>query len=200
MSQSPPSSGPAALPAAETAPPTISADALAAAAERRTRELPAQKSAAQLAKEHERKQKFRRLIDPGITRPNNKEDTVSSLNTVLKIAENLLNDPDNPKYHQFKPTNSVIQRELVKRKGVLEYVVELGFRAEVENFQPYYRWNKRHLEELKVGTEVLHEFVDLYKQKEAQATVSKVSQKEVQGANRREGKEFDFPASTEDSD
>jgi hypothetical protein len=80
MSQSPPSSGPAALPAAETAPPTISADALAAAAERRTRELPAQKSAAQLAKEHERKQKFRRLIDPGITRPNNKEDTVSSLN------------------------------------------------------------------------------------------------------------------------
>lgn len=49
--------------------------------------------------------------------------------TVLKIAENLLNDPDNPKYQQFKPTNSVIQRELVKRKGVLEYVIEVCYNA-----------------------------------------------------------------------
>ena len=49
----------------------------------------------------------------------------SFFQTVLKIAENLLNDPDNPKYQQFKPTNIVIQRELVKRKGVLEYVIEV---------------------------------------------------------------------------
>lgn len=57
----------------------ISADALAAAAERRTREATPLLTAAQLAAEHERRQKFRRLIDPGITRPNSKERAFSSL-------------------------------------------------------------------------------------------------------------------------
>ncbi|KAF6762254.1 hypothetical protein DFP72DRAFT_878379 [Ephemerocybe angulata] len=175
-SQSPPSSP---RPASATA-PTISPDALAAAAERRTREQPAQKTTAQLAHEHERKQKFRRMIDPGIVRPNPKEQAISSLKTLLKIAENLLNDPENPKYQAFKPTNSVIKRELVDRKGVLEYAIELGFRGEVENFQPYYRWHPRHLEELRVGTDILKEFVDLFMQKEAAASVKTVSQKELQ--------------------
>lgn len=64
---------------------TISADAIAAAAERRTREANPQLTAAQLAVEHERRQKFRRLVDPGITRPNAKDQAMSS----LKVYESL---------------------------------------------------------------------------------------------------------------
>ena len=59
--------------------PTISPEALAEAAERRTRQATPQLSAAQLAAEHERRQKFRRLIDPGIMRPNSKERAMSSM-------------------------------------------------------------------------------------------------------------------------
>lgn len=39
------------------------------------------------------------------------------------IAENLLREPDNPKFRQFKPTNTIIKRDLVNPKGALEYAV-----------------------------------------------------------------------------
>lgn len=57
--------------------------ALAAAAERRIHLLPQQPSAAQLSAEHERRQAFRRLIDPGILRPNSKEQASASLKVHL---------------------------------------------------------------------------------------------------------------------
>jgi hypothetical protein len=49
--------------------------------------------------------------------------------TILKIAENLLNDPDNPKFQQFKPTNTIIKKNLIDPKGALEYVIEVSFLA-----------------------------------------------------------------------
>lgn len=62
---------------------SVSADAMAAAALRRASQAPAVKSAAQLAAEHDRRQAFRRLIDPGIVRPNSKEQANSSLKVNL---------------------------------------------------------------------------------------------------------------------
>ncbi|KAG5722273.1 hypothetical protein E4T56_gene10012 [Termitomyces sp. T112] len=161
---------------------SVSSDALAAAVERRTRQLPAQPSAAQMAVEHERRQTFRRLIDPGIVRPNSKEQAAASLKTLLTIAENLLHEPDNPKFLQFKPTNTVIKKNLVDPKGTLEYVIELGFRPEVKNFQPYYTFNSRHMDDLRTGTAILKEFVDLENQRAERAARSKVDQKAVAAA------------------
>lgn len=61
-------------------PPTpISPEALAAAAERRTRQVTPQLTTSQLAAQHDKRQRFRRLIDPGITRPNSKDRAMSSL-------------------------------------------------------------------------------------------------------------------------
>ena len=44
---------------------------------------------------------------------------------LLTIADNLIKDPENPKYQQFKPTNNTIKRNLVDVKGALEYAVEV---------------------------------------------------------------------------
>lgn len=159
--------------------PPVSTDALAAAAERRAGQLPAQPSAAQLAAAHERRQAFRRLIDPGILRPNSKEQAMASLKTLLTISENLLREPDNPKFQQFKPTNSIIKRDLVDPKGTLEYAIELGFRPEVKNFQPFYTFNPRRVEDLRLGAAILKEFVDLENEKAERASRSKVDQKAV---------------------
>ena len=43
--------------------------------------------------------------------------------TLSTIAENLLREPDNPKFRQFKSTNTIIKRDLVDPKGTLEYAV-----------------------------------------------------------------------------
>ncbi|KAF8076433.1 hypothetical protein FPV67DRAFT_1618182 [Lyophyllum atratum] len=162
--------------------PSISADALAAAAERRARQLSSQPSAAQMAAEHERRQAFRRLIDPGILRPNSKDQATASLKTLFTIAENLLREPDNPKYQQFKPTNNTIKKNLVDPKGTLEYAIELGFRPEVQNFQPFYTFNPKRMGDLEIGTAILKEFVDLESERAERAARSKVDQKAVAAA------------------
>lgn len=126
----------------------VSPQALADAIERRTRALPAGPTAAQMAKEQERKILFRRMIEPGITRPNNREQAMASLKvrsattlarviaanlrqTLLTIAENILNHPGETKYQQFKPTNTIIKKNLVEPKGALEYAIEVWLMAEI---------------------------------------------------------------------
>ncbi|KAF8639673.1 hypothetical protein AX17_000937 [Amanita inopinata Kibby_2008] len=152
---------------------------VAEAAARRMQESAPQTSPAQMLRDHERRQTFRRLIDPGIVRPNSKEQATSSLNTLLEIAENLIREPNNPKFRQFKPTNLRIKRELIDPKGTLEYAIELGFRPQVRDFQPYYVHNPRYVEDLHVGAAILKEFIDLEAMKAERAVQAKKEEKAV---------------------
>jgi len=150
---------------------------LAAAAELRIRQAAPQLTAAQMAAEQEKWQNFRRLLDPGITRPNSKEQALRSLKTLLTITENLLREPNNPKFRQFKPTNSIIKRDLIDPKGALEFAIQLGFRAEVQNFQPYYIFNPRHMEDLRIGNSILKDYIDLETQKQERMAQAKKNEK-----------------------
>jgi hypothetical protein len=67
----------------------VSSSAVATAALTRASQAPKQKSAAQLAAERDRRQAFRRLIDPGIVQPNSKEQANSS----LKVNTSAVCDP-----------------------------------------------------------------------------------------------------------
>ncbi|KAK0206595.1 hypothetical protein DFS33DRAFT_601464 [Desarmillaria ectypa] len=160
----------------------ISYDALREAAERRAQQQSDQPSATQLAAEHERRQTFRRLLDPGITRPNSKEQAMASMKTLLAISENLLREPENPKFQQFKPTNSIIRRNLMDPKGALEYAIELGFRPEVKNFQPFYTFHPRHMDNLRIGSAILKEAFDLETEKQERAARAKKEEKAVAAA------------------
>lgn len=46
--------------------------------------------------------------------------------TLSTIAENLLREPENPRYHTFKHENDTIKRRLIQPKGALEYALEVG--------------------------------------------------------------------------
>lgn len=76
-------------------PVSVSSDAIAAAAELRTRQAVPQLTAAQMAAEHEKRQKFRRLLDPGITRPNSKEQAFRSLKVGVVLRFCCLPEPQN---------------------------------------------------------------------------------------------------------
>ncbi|EIN10648.1 hypothetical protein PUNSTDRAFT_65728, partial [Punctularia strigosozonata HHB-11173 SS5] len=144
--------------------------AAASAAERRIQQATPDSDAA-FGAEREKRQAFRRLIDPGIMRPNGREQAVDSLKVLKRptllppilstLAENLLREPENPKFQQFKPTNDTIKKKVVERQGVLEYAIALGFRAEVKNFQPYYVFNQRHMDDLRIGAAMLREALEL---------------------------------------
>ena len=97
-------------------------------------------------KDHDRRQEFRRLVDPGITRPNSREVAYeaikvrscppfsvitharranSALKTLLMLSGNIIDHPEEEKYHRFKPTNTGIRKKIVDPKGSLEYAVEV---------------------------------------------------------------------------
>lgn len=42
------------------------------------------------------------------------------------ISDNLLREPDNSKFQQFKPTNNAIKKRLVDVKGALEFAVAVS--------------------------------------------------------------------------
>ncbi|KAI4526564.1 hypothetical protein K525DRAFT_258910 [Schizophyllum commune Loenen D] len=161
---------------------TASPDAALAAVERRLQSVPHQPSAAQLAAEHDKRQKMRRMIDPGIVRPNSKEQALASMKILLTIADNLIKDPENPKYQQFKPTNNTIKRNLVDVKGALEYAVEMGFQPDVVDFQPYYKFNPKHRHELEIGAACLREYVNRETEKAERAAEAKKNEKAAKEA------------------
>jgi hypothetical protein len=71
------------------------ADRLAAAAEERSRQnAQPQQSVAQMSMERDRKQMFRRLIDPGIVRPNSKEQAAASLKVHAAMLFSVVLDSD----------------------------------------------------------------------------------------------------------
>lgn len=97
-------------------------------------------------RDYQRKQEFRRLVDTGIIRPNSREvayeairvrsylpvsviacvgRTDNALKTLLKLSENIIDHPEEDKYHRFKPTNDQIRKKIVDPKGALEYAVEV---------------------------------------------------------------------------
>jgi len=117
-------------------------------------------------KDHDRRQEFRRLVDPGITRPNSREVAYEAIKTLLMLAGNIIDHPNEEKYDRFKPTNTAIRKKIVDPKGALEYAVELGFRPEIVDFQPFYIFKKSSWNDLLIGHSVLKEFGEREAEKE----------------------------------
>ncbi|KAL6309529.1 hypothetical protein BKA93DRAFT_757832 [Sparassis latifolia] len=157
-------------------------EAVAAAVERRIRQErlqspPAEHPHTSFDHNHEKRQEFRRLIDPGILRPNAREIALEALQTLKQLADNIIKHPNDEKYYKFKPTNSKIKHLLVEPKGTLEYAVALGFHPKVENFQPYYMFNPRHMSDLRIGSAMLEEALERELSKEERARHAREAEK-----------------------
>ncbi|CAE6454173.1 unnamed protein product [Rhizoctonia solani] len=164
------------VPSSPTSPRQADHDRVAEAVLKRLTQLVNPGDTEELRYEHERpvRQKFRRLVDPGIIRDNSEADAKRALGVLLKLSENLLSDPENPKFREFKSTNNTIKRSLIEPKGAIEFAVELGFRATVEEFQPKYVWHSspENLTALRVARDVLKDHITLATAKEERANLS----------------------------
>ncbi|KAF8341410.1 uncharacterized protein EI90DRAFT_3150540 [Cantharellus anzutake] len=135
----------------------------------------------------EEKKAFRRIIIAQIERHNDERVAIESSKVLLKLANNILQNPDEPKYHQFKVTNSTIQRNLVEPKGALEYAVAMGFRVRVRNFQQIYVFDPtpKTLQSLRNGADCLNEVLQHHNDAVDQARRAKETEKAAQ-ARRQE--------------
>ncbi|TCD69688.1 hypothetical protein EIP91_006705 [Steccherinum ochraceum] len=169
-------------------PPTApSATSLADAIERRLHQQREESTAhssrySAFDQDHEKRQEFRRLIEPGILRRNPKHITTEALRILVKLSDNIIEHPDDTKYYKFKPTNEKIKTYLVDPKGTLEYAVALGFRPEVENFQPFYVFQKRFLNDLKIGNAIIREMLEIEDAKQLQQEKARAEEKAAREA------------------
>ena len=52
---------------------------------------------------------------------------LSTAEVLLKIANNILNDPENLKYRTLKVENAIVSSKLLPVSGVMECLFEMGF-------------------------------------------------------------------------
>ncbi|OSD04258.1 hypothetical protein PYCCODRAFT_136747 [Trametes coccinea BRFM310] len=69
------------------------------------------------------RQEFRKRVDRDILATNSSREAIESLEAVLRLAENILAEPDVPKFRRFRVRNDCIKRLIVQPKGVLQLVV-----------------------------------------------------------------------------
>ncbi|KAH7100676.1 hypothetical protein BKA62DRAFT_706170 [Auriculariales sp. MPI-PUGE-AT-0066] len=148
-------------------------DSIADAIARRAPSTRIQQS--QYDSERDARQTFRRQI--GAINRSDARKARACFDLLLKICDNIIREPENTKFHSFKPTNTIIKRDLVEVKGGVEYAILLGFRANVRDFQPLYEWSPRHIDELRIGADMIREDLELQDEKKFQSEAASVANK-----------------------
>ncbi|KAF9652225.1 hypothetical protein BDM02DRAFT_3109668 [Thelephora ganbajun] len=77
---------------------------------------------------HPLRQEFRRLLDPGILRNNDKKDAGTSLRVLNEITEKILTNPDDPKYRRLNVNSEKMKQHIMQRKGTVEFLQKVCFR------------------------------------------------------------------------
>ncbi|KAI0719547.1 hypothetical protein C8T65DRAFT_635725 [Cerioporus squamosus] len=114
------------------------------------------------------RQDFRRRIDHDILEANSPKVAFESLKTVLRLAHNILANPGEKKYRRFKITNDHIKSKIVEPKGVMQLIMDLGFRIKAENFESFAVYSGKTYDQLRVGSAIIEEVLlrEVQKQEE----------------------------------
>ncbi|KAI0771635.1 hypothetical protein BD413DRAFT_59030 [Trametes elegans] len=107
--------------------------------------------------EHEVRLRFRRLIDYGILEGNKPELALESLQTVLRLAERILEHPSEERFRRINTRNERSRRLIMQPKGVLQLMVNLGFREKTIDFETCYVFSQKNTNELRVGASMIKE-------------------------------------------
>ena len=54
-------------------------------------------------------------------------EALSAAEVLLKVANNILNNPENPKYRTLKVGNAIVSTKLLPVSGAMECLFEMGF-------------------------------------------------------------------------
>ncbi|KAI0638194.1 hypothetical protein C8Q77DRAFT_416776 [Trametes polyzona] len=161
---------------------------IAAAAERSVQSLKKQDPSRVLYTafdgEYDVRQRFRKRIDRDVLESNRSPAlAIRSLEIVLKLAENILEHPTEPRYRRFKISNEKIKKLVVEPKGVLQLVVDLGFREQVVDFEPCYVFRDKNTNELPVGASMIKEALARERKKVEEENAKRAREEEERKAH-----------------
>ncbi|OCF37404.1 hypothetical protein I316_00525 [Kwoniella heveanensis BCC8398] len=129
--------------------------------------------------------KFGRLLDRGIVRDNGYRQSAEAVETLLKIANNII-ESDDPKFRTLKATNSMLKNKVLAARGGHDYLIALGFRTQTVNFSQQYVFSAtlKKMHELKIGAEILNDHIAALQKRVSLANQSVVNGASVEAARR----------------
>ncbi|WVQ83390.1 hypothetical protein IAT38_005531 [Cryptococcus sp. DSM 104549] len=135
--------------------------------------------------DRETRLKFSRLLDRGIVRDNGYKQSAEAVETLHKIATNILTS-DDPKFRSLKASNSMLKNKVLSVKGGHEYLIALGFRTQTVDFTNHYVFAKtlRGVHEMQIGADVLQDRMQSLQERVSLTTLSATSHKSEEAARR----------------
>lgn len=79
-----------------------------------------------------------RIAAKDITGANEDRLALACIETLLKIAQNVLNHPNEQKYSSMKASNKLLQTKVLNAKGGEDYLMTMGFRPKSIQLVEYY--------------------------------------------------------------
>ncbi|CAG8649662.1 14677_t:CDS:1 [Acaulospora colombiana] len=122
------------------------------------------------------------IIIKQISRNNEVKTAHKCIETLCRVVTNILDDPNDERKRKLKETTNTFQSTIRGAQGGVEFLVRLGFRSRVINFEKFYvlelsiTEDSPDMEKLKVAQELLADF--LKKVKERAELVSNMQAKE----------------------
>jgi len=108
---------------------------------------------------HTARQEFRRLLDPGILQNNDKNDAAKSLRFLNRVTENILKNPDNPKYQRLKINKDSMKQHVMSKRGTVEFLQKVGFREQIVELDTMLVFNPKRMDDLRTGARCLDEVI-----------------------------------------
>ncbi|KAL7416643.1 hypothetical protein BDY24DRAFT_377771 [Mrakia frigida] len=134
-----------------------------------------------------------RLIERGVIGPNHYAEAEKVISITIKICENIIENPSDPKYRTIKATSKVLKNNIIDIKGGQELFVALGFRTVTIEFLQNWTFpiasklnGLDRLEVLQIGVELLRVKEVETKKRAEKATQIRQTAKEEQEARRLE--------------
>ncbi|SJL14152.1 uncharacterized protein ARMOST_17607 [Armillaria ostoyae] len=116
-------------------------------------------------KGYQMRTELRRMIDVGILGMINDHEAskegVASLKTLLKLANKIIENPDNEKYQRIKINNPTIKKDIMEVKGALEFAIKMGFRQrKVTEMEAYRVFIPKYRDDLVLCASLLEKAIE----------------------------------------
>ena len=86
----------------------------------------------------EARKQMLRALDTKITQQDD-ATALAAIEILEKLVSNIVKEPDEPKYRQFKASNPAISKKVLKVAGGLEFVMAAGFTTTVVQFEEHWQ-------------------------------------------------------------
>ncbi|CAG8557872.1 18941_t:CDS:1 [Acaulospora morrowiae] len=140
-----------------------------------------------------RKKLYEDIIIKQISRNNDVETAHKCIETLSRVVNNIIDSPNDERKRRLKEKSKTFQSNICGAQGGVEFLVKIGFRAKVIDFEKFYvlehpltdNPDSPEMEKLKVAQEILQDFLKKVKDRAELASKMQAKEKAAEESRRK---------------